>query len=427
MTKVLIVGNGGREHAMAWAASRSPRVDRVIVAPGNAGWPETVDIAIDDVAGIVSYCTENRIDLVMVGPEAALAAGVVDGLRAAGISAFGPTKAACELEWSKAAARQFCERHGIASPAYAVFTDAPAALEWVRTFGRPVVVKASGLAAGKGVIVPADASETEAGIATLLASFGEIVLEERLEGEEVSLMAFSDGSTVRTMPPAQDHKRIGEGDTGLNTGGMGAFAPTPICPPALVEQLTASILQPTIDALRAEGRPYVGVLYAGLMLTADGPKVLEFNCRFGDPETQVVLPLLDSDLVEIALACVNGHLDDVKVSWRPDTACAVVLAAANYPGTPITGTPIKGNIADHSTDTFVFHAGTVQEGSQVRTAGGRVLAVTAVAPDLTRARERAYKRAASITFEGRQMRRDIGWRALARTTGGYAASGVDID
>jgi phosphoribosylamine--glycine ligase/phosphoribosylaminoimidazole synthetase len=423
--KVLIVGSGGREHAMAWAAARSPLVTDVFCAPGNAGTPNPVAVAADDVEGITRFCLAEGIGLVLVGPEAALAAGLVDTLEHAGVRAFGPTKAACRLEWSKSYARQFCERHGIPSPRYAVFTEAAAAKRWLDEFGQPVVVKATGLAAGKGVIVPSTRSETEDAIDALLAA-GEIVLEERLDGEEVSLLAFCDGRTVVPMPPAQDHKRIGEGDTGPNTGGMGAYAPAPVCPPEMVDELMATMLQPTVDGLAAAGSPYRGVLYAGLMLTPAGPRLLEFNCRFGDPEAQALIPLLEADLVDIAMACTDVRLHETKVAWRSGAACCVVLAAPGYPAAPLVGGTVKG-LRGAAHDTYVFHAGTARAGHRFVTTGGRVLGVTGVGDSLAIARQRAYERAASITFEGRQLRRDIGWRAIARTTGGYAASGVDID
>ncbi len=418
--RVLVVGSGGREHAIATAL----RGAQVWGAPGNAGFENSVEIAVDDTESIVAFCQRDAIDLVIVGPEAALAAGLVDALSAAGVAAFGPTRSAAELEWSKVAARSFCERHRIASPAYATFTDRPTARAWFESYGHPVVVKASGLAAGKGVVIPANREETLAAIDTMN---GEFVLEERLEGEEVSLLAFSDGCTVVAMPPAQDHKRIGEGDTGLNTGGMGAYAPAPACPPELVKQLVADVLQPTIDGLRAEGRPYVGVLYAGLMLTADGPKVLEFNCRFGDPEAQALLPLLDTDLLDVVDACIAGRLDALEVRWRDGASCAVVLASAGYPGSVEPGVEITGLEAAEAAGSSVFHGATARRNGLVVTNGGRILTVVGTGPDVAAARVEAYEAAAAIAFEGRVMRRDIGWRALARTTGGYASSGVDID
>ncbi|MEP6658931.1 MAG: phosphoribosylamine--glycine ligase [Acidimicrobiales bacterium] len=424
--RVLVVGSGGREHALAWSARKSPLVEEVFTAPGNAGTPHAVGIAADDVSGLIDLCEHERIDLVLIGPEVSLAAGLVDALNVAGIAAFGPTRAAAELEWSKSFTRRFCERHAIPSPMFAAFTTAQPAIEWIDAFGRAVVVKAAGLAAGKGVIVPEGRTATVDAVRTLVAS-GEIVVEERLDGEEVSLMAFSDGRTVIAMPPAQDHKRIGEGDTGPNTGGMGAYAPTPACPSELVKQLVVDILQPTIDAMRAEGRPYVGVLYAGLMLTANGPKVLEFNCRFGDPEAQAILPLLQTDLIDVVDACLRGRLNHIDIVWRDEIACAVVAAAPGYPDSPAVGATIRGLSDEERPATLLFHGATRAQGTDVVTSGGRVLSCVGVATDLVDARARAYRLLNTIEFPGKQVRRDIGWRALARTTGGYVGAGVDID
>ena len=432
---VLVIGSGGREHAIAWAVARSPRSRRLVVAPGNPACPgERVALAVDDVEGIVRFAVDQGIGLVIVGPESSLAAGIVDALTAAGIAAFGPTLAAAELEWSKAYTRAFCDRHGIAGPRSTVVTSVAEAAGWLDATGLAVVAKADGLAAGKGVIIPDGRNATLGAVADLLggsvgAAGHRVVLEERLVGEEVSLLAFCDGRTLVAMPPAQDHKRLGEGDRGPNTGGMGAYAPAPCCPPELVDELVRTVLQPTVDAMAAEGRAYRGVLYAGLMLTAAGPRLLEFNCRFGDPETQVLLPLLDADLVDIALACVHGTLGDVPVAWHKQSAVTVVLAAPGYPASPTTGSLIHG-LDSVPADTFVFHAGTtVRHDGTLVTSGGRVLAVTALGDDLVDARQRAYDGVAAIGFEGRQVRRDIGWRAIARQAGegGYRAAGVDID
>ena len=431
---ILVVGGGGREHALAWAVARSPRCGTLLVAPGNAGTPgERVPVAADDVDGLVALAGRRRVDLVIVGPESALAAGLVDGLAAAGIAAFGPTKAAAQLESSKAFTRAFCERHGIAGPRFAVVDSVAAAGAWLDAQALEVaVVKADGLAAGKGVVVAADRAGTLAAVAAALGgAFGAaghvVVLEERLVGEEVSLLAFTDGTTVVAMPPAQDHKRVGEGDRGPNTGGMGAYAPAPACPPALAEELTASVLQRAVTAMAGEGTPFVGVLYAGMMLTARGPRLLEFNARFGDPETQVLLPLLADDIVDVVEACVRGRLAEVPVRWHPGAAVAVVLVAEGYPERPVTGALVHGLGA--ARDALVFHAGTERRHGAVVATGGRVLAVTGIGADVSEARQRAYEALAGITLAGGHHRRDIGWRALARTAaqGGYAASGVDID
>jgi phosphoribosylamine--glycine ligase/phosphoribosylaminoimidazole synthetase len=441
---VLVIGSGGREHALAWAASRSPLCGDLVVAPGNGGTPGRREaVQVDDPQAVCALAKRLRSDLVIVGPDAAIAAGVIDALTAAGIRAFGPTQAASQLEWSKVAARKFCERNSIASPLSASFdaTELDAAIAYVQTAGAPLVVKADGLAAGKGVVVASSAEETIAAIRDMLVggahgdAGNRVVLEEVLTGEEVSLLAFCDGTTVSVMPPAQDHKTIGEGDRGANTGGMGAYAPAPICPPALVAELAQSVLQKAVTASAAEGRPFVGVLYAGLMFTPTGPKVLEFNCRFGDPEAQVLLPLLETDLLEVVDACIDGRLADLAVQWNPGAACTVVLATPGYPAAPIIGGIITGEF-DEWAGTFaapvgrsvLFHAGTDRnEDGSLRTTGGRVFAATGVGATVAEARKHAYEEAATVGFEGAQMRRDIAWRALARTTGGYAASGVNID
>ncbi len=427
---ILVVGSGGREHAIAWKVAQSRLCTGLFVAPGNAGTPGTrVPLQATDVDGIVAFCQTESVELVIIGPETALEAGLADALSAAGVKAFGPTKAAAQLESSKAWARAFCERHGILGPRSASFDDAGAAQAWVADFGAPVVVKADGLAGGKGVIIPADGAETTTAITTLLAAHGRIVIEERLVGEEVSIFGITDGRTVFAMPSAQDHKRIGEGDKGPNTGGMGAYAPAPVCPPALTEQIRIDVLQRAVDGMAAEGTPFVGVLFAGIMLTADGPRVIEFNARFGDPETQALLPLMETDLVEVALACCVGRLAETPLRFSDDVAVTVVLAAPGYPAAPVTGTVITDSHGSLSTASGppVFHAGTELANGCVVTSGGRVMSVTGIGTNVTEARANAYSRAASIDFPGKQLRRDIAWRAIARTAGGYAESGVDID
>ena len=426
--KILVLGSGGREHAMARALQRDG--DTILVAPGNGGTPERREVDPCDPEQVLALCRAEKIDLVLIGPESALAAGVSDALREAGFKVFGPSRAAAQLETSKSHCRAFAARHGLPSPRNAVFSGPEAANEaktWADAQDFPVVVKADGLASGKGVVVPESKQERDEAIDRLTAN-GPILLEERLTGPEVSLLVFSDGQSVAAMPPAQDHKRIGEGDCGPNTGGMGAYAPTAICPPAMVTQVLETIILPTIAGLAAEGTPYVGVLYAGLMMTADGPKLIEYNCRFGDPEAQTLLPLLETDLREIALACVEGRLDGLSIRWRDEASCTVVLAARGYPAKPVTGDKIEGldRAAAHR-DVFIYHAGTAEADGAIVTSGGRVLNVTATGSDMEEARDRAYAAAREIRFDGCQFRRDIGWRELARTAGGYADSGVDID
>jgi phosphoribosylamine--glycine ligase/phosphoribosylaminoimidazole synthetase len=426
--RILVLGSGGREHAMASALQGAG--DTVIVAPGNGGTPERREVDPCNADQVVALCRAERIDLVLIGPESALAAGVSDALRAAGIKVFGPSRAAAQLETSKSHCRAFAARHGLPSPRNATFAGANAAKEakaWADGQNFPVVVKADGLASGKGVVVPENKTERDEAI-DRLAGAGPILLEERLAGPEASLLVFTDGQAVAAMPPAQDHKRIFEGDRGPNTGGMGAYAPTSICPPAMVEEVLQTIVRPTIAGLAAEGTPYVGVLYAGLMMTADGPKLIEYNCRFGDPEAQTLLPLLETPLRDIALACVEGRLGQLDIRWRDSAACTVVLATAGYPEKPQTGDKVEG-LAEAAArpQVTICHAGTAAQDDAIVTSGGRALNVTALGADLGEARQRAYEAVKDIKFNGAQFRRDIGWRELARTAGGYAASGVDID
>jgi phosphoribosylamine--glycine ligase len=414
--KVLIIGSGGREHALAWKVAQSARLTGLYIAPGNPGTAahgENIAVKVEDHAAIVQVCKDKEIDLVVVGPEAPLAAGLGDDLRAAGFKVFGPSKAAAEIEASKAFAKAFMLRHGIPTARYAAFTEFDAALAYLRSLKYPVVIKASGLAAGKGVIIPENAAEAESALRQVMLAheFGaagdEVVIEERLSGPEVSLIAFCDGNMARAMLPAQDHKRIFDGDQGPNTGGMGAYAPVPVCPPHMVAQLTGSILQPAVDGLRAEGRPFIGVLYAGLMLTADGPRVIEFNCRFGDPETQVVLPLLASDILDIFEACADGHLAAADLRWREGAAACVVLASGGYPGQYATGHTINGLDAV-AQNAFIFQAGTKLVDGKVATGGGRVLCVSGWGSDIGHALQAAYAAIKPISFEGMQYRKDIG-------------------
>ena len=397
--KVLVIGSGGREAAIAWACrTHGHHVDIHPALPAE-------------------FDEHSRPDLVIVGPEAALVAGAADRCAELHIPCFGPTASLAKLESSKGFTRMLAGRLGLPSPAYHLASNAEEAIAWWQQFGRPVVVKLDGLAAGKGVIVPEGPEATIAAIRELVEQ-GPIVLEERLSGPECSLMALCDGTVARPLPLAQDHKRIGEGDSGANTGGMGAYAPAPI--PYDPDDLTATFIQPVIDFLMQEGAPYIGVLYAGLMLTPDGPKLLEYNCRFGDPEAQTVLPLLTDDLAVLALACCNGELGDRRIQFQ-GAACTLVAAAAGYPAAAVTGAAI--DFGDETTEALLFHAGT--DGFQVT--GGRVLAVTGLGDTLATARGHAYDRMATIAFDGMQVRRDIGWRAIGAGLTSYAAAGVDID
>ncbi len=422
--RVLVIGAGGREHAIAWACSRH-------------GHDVALAGALPDDAGPTNF------DLVIPGPEAALVAGVADECARRGLACFGPTAELARLESSKGYTRTLVAELGIPSPGFARFDDADEAIAWWRTSGLDVVVKLDGLAAGKGVIVPEGDADTETAIRSLAAQ-GPIVLEERLHGPECSLLALCDGRTARALPIAQDHKRIGEGDTGPNTGGMGAYAPAPLRPgTGGADDLVAVFVQPVLDHLAAVGTPYVGVLYAGLMLTAEGPRLLEFNCRFGDPEAQAVLPLLASDLAEVALACTQGRLDDVELRIGPGAAVTVVAAAPGYPDAPVTGAPITlppdvltafarasgPESTTTPTEAIIFPAGMSTPssiGEPPRVTGGRVLAVTGLGPDLAAARAAAYDAMAGVRFEGMQVRRDIAWRSPGATLGSYAAAGVDI-
>lgn len=421
--RVLLIGGGGREHALAWKLSQSPQVDRLWVAPGNGGTgtlPKTTNVPVPagDREGLVSLAQAEAIDLTLVGPEAPLVAGVVDRFQAAGLRIFGPTQAAAQLEGSKAFAKQFMFDHGIPTGHAAIFDDFDEAMRYLRGLDDAPVVKASGLAAGKGVILPATKTETAAVVRSILLDgrFGKagetVLLEERLAGPELSVLAFCDGKTARVMPAAQDHKRLLDDDFGPNTGGMGAFAPSPLATPQLLAEVERTILQPTLNGMAAAGTPYVGVLYAGLMLTPQGPKVLEFNCRLGDPETQVILPLLASDLVEIVQACLDGRLDAVTPTWRDEAAVTVVMASRGYPDEYETGVPITHLDAAAELGCLVFQAGTqVWEDGRLLTAGGRVLSVTGLGPTLTAAAAQAYRGVEAIHFNGAQYRHDIGRKA----------------
>ncbi len=423
---VLVVGRGGREHALAWKLAQSPRVQRVWCAPGNGGTAlaggkiANVDLQESDFLGLIDFVRRSGVALTIVGPEAPLAAGIVDAFQAAMLRCFGPSQAAAQIEASKAFAKDFMARHGIPTARYAAFADFDAALAHLRQVDYPVVLKASGLAAGKGVILPASLAEAEAALRQIMVDreFGSagdhVVIEERLAGPEASVLAFSDGRTVALMPAAQDHKRVFDGDQGPNTGGMGAYAPAPLMTPALLDGVRRTVLQPTIDGLAAEGMPYVGVLYAGMMLTADGPKTLEFNCRLGDPETQVILPLLESDLVDMIEACLDGRLAGLEIRWRAGAAATVVAASEGYPGSYPKDREISGVAeAEMLPGVAVFHAGTrLGAGGRLLTDGGRVLAVTGAGDDLPAALGRAYAGIEPICFQGMHFRRDIGARAI---------------
>ena len=421
---VLIIGSGGREHAMAWKVAQSPRLPRLNMAPANAGTRtcgEKVALKPPYHAAVIHFCKERQINLVLVGPEAPLAAGLADSLSAAGIRCFGPRQAAAQIEASKVFAKNFMARHRIPTARFATFVNIDDALAYLEKVDYPIVIKASGLAAGKGVVLPVSIEEAKATLASMLIDqfFGEagneVVIEERLTGEEVSLMAFTDGKTIVPMLPAQDHKRLLDGDRGPNTGGMGAYAPAPIFTADLMDEAMETILKPAIRGLREEGNPFIGVLYAGLMLTLSGLRVLEFNCRFGDPETQAVLPLLETDLLDIAEACVDGKLADVNIRWKKGAAVCVVLASKGYPEKAETGKVVTFESLPQ--DVICFHAGTKTENGKVVTASGRVLGLTAWAESLELAVDRVYANMEKVRFDGMRFRRDIGKRTLSRTHG----------
>jgi len=436
--RVLVIGSGGREHALAWKLAPSPHVDEVLVAPGNGGTAEiatNVPVPATDIDGLARLARERTVDLTVIGPEAPLVAGLVDAFQAAGLRAFGPSAAAAQLESSKAFAKTFMVDCGIPTAPARIFDNYEAARTALAIHPGPIVVKASGLAAGKGVLVCDSQAEAQAALRQVMVerAFGAagdlVLLEERLVGEEVSLLAFTDGRTVVPMLPARDYKRALDGDRGLNTGGMGGYAPSPLLTPDLVRTITDRILQPTIDGMRERGTPYTGVLYAGLMLTEQGPMVLEYNARFGDPETQILLPLLETDLVDIIFACLEGRLAAQPIRWRTGATVGVVLTAGGYPDAYATNDPIEGLASTGAPDTVTFHAGTRREGNRVVTAGGRVLTVTSQGPTVEEARRRAYAAVDGIRFRGVAYRRDIARTApAAHPTPGsaYAAAGVDL-
>ena len=417
---ILVIGSGGREHALYWKLSESPQTEQIYAIPGNPGMGASAAIALDDHAAILRFVKEHEIGLVVVGPEVPLMNGLVDELEAAGIRAFGPRANAAEIEGSKSFAKNLMKKYGIPTARYEVFTAAEPARAYIRQEGVPIVVKADGLAAGKGVIVAMTEQEALDAVDAIMEdhSFGDagarVVIEEFMEGEEASLLAFTDGTTIRPMISAQDHKRAYDGDRGPNTGGMGTYAPAPVMTPEMTERAVEEILKPTIAAMAKEGRIYRGCLYLGLMVTADGPKVVEFNARFGDPETQVVLPLLDSDLVAIMCACADGTLADVPIRWKDGAAVCVVLASGGYPGHYEKGQEIHGLADAEAMGALVFHAGTAMKDGKLVTNGGRVLGVVGRGADISSAVDAAYAAATKISFKDAYYRKDIAHRALER-------------
>lgn len=423
---ILVIGGGGREHTLAWKLAQSPSATKLYAIPGNPGMAAVAEcvssISIEDNEAVVAFAEEHAIDLVVIGPEVPLTNGIVDAFEAAGILAFGPRKAAAELEGSKAFSKGLMKKYGIPTAKYEVFTDAEAAKDYVRQEGAPIVIKADGLAAGKGVIVAETCDEALAAVADIMedqefgAAGNRVVIEEFMEGEEASLLCFTDGETIVPMISSQDHKRAYDGDKGPNTGGMGTYAPAPVMTPAMIEATKEKILKPVIAAMKQEGRTYQGCLYAGLMITKDGPKVVEFNARFGDPETQVVLPLLKSDLVDIMVACAkgDGSLKDLDIAWSDGAAVCVVLASGGYPKSYQKGYEITGLDEAEKLGCHVFHAGTAERDGSVVTAGGRVLGVVAEAADVRTAVDKAYQGVNAITFKDKMFRHDIAHRALER-------------
>ena len=422
---ILVIGAGGREHALAWKAAQSPLAGTVFVAPGNAGTAlepglENVAISSDDIQGLLAFAQQNEIGLTIAGPEAPLVAGVVDAFTAAGLKCFGPTRNAAQLEGSKAFTKDFLARHNIPTGAYGNFTDVDEALAYLKQVGVPIVVKADGLAAGKGVIIAHDMATAEETVRDMLSgnSFGEaghrVVIEEFLSGEEASFIVMADGKHILPMASSQDHKAAEDGDAGPNTGGMGAYSPAPVVTPAMHDRIMDEVILPTVTGMAQEGLPYTGFLYAGVMNNSEGvPKVLEYNCRFGDPETQPIMLRMKSDLVAHCLAAIDGTLDTQEADWDQRASLGVVLAAGGYPGSYETGHVISG-IPDQTADSKVFHAGTAEQDGQVVTAGGRVLCATALGASVTEAQQRAYALVQQISWDGMYYRKDIGYRAIAR-------------
>lgn len=422
--QVLVIGGGGREHTLVWKLAQSKKVTKLYAAPGNPGMKdlaECVDLDIADLDGLADWAEKHAIDLTVVGPEAPLVAGIVDVFKARGLTIFGPSAKAAEIEGSKIFSKELMEKYGVPTAFFKVCDNLADARAFVEEKGAPIVIKADGLAAGKGVVVAMTKDEALAALDEMMGAhkFGSagnrVVIEEFMEGEEASLLAFTDGKTIVPMLAAQDHKRVNDGDQGPNTGGMGAYCPAPVMTDALKEKTVKEVLRPIVDALAKEGRPYSGCLYAGLMIKGDSVKVVEFNARFGDPETQVVLPLLKSDLAEIMVACANGTLTPDLVEWSDKAAVCVVMASGGYPASYKKGIPITGlKAANAMDDVVVFHAGTREEDGKILTNGGRVLGVTAVADDIPSAQQKAYDAVDKIRFDGAHYRQDIAWRALRR-------------
>ncbi|MDP2240308.1 MAG: phosphoribosylamine--glycine ligase [Burkholderiales bacterium] len=428
--KILVIGSGGREHALAWRLAQSPRVSRVFVAPGNAGTATevgVVNVAVTAIPELIDFARKEAIAITVVGPETPLAEGVVDAFQAAGLKIFGPTQRAAQLESSKDYAKSFMARHGIPTAAYATFSDAQLAHAYIDRQGAPIVIKADGLAAGKGVVVATDLAQAHAAVDMMLvdnkmgAAGARVVIEQFLDGEEASFIVLCDGRHALPLASSQDHKRLRDGDEGPNTGGMGAYSPAPVITPSMHARVMREVIQPAINGMEKDGVPYLGFLYAGLMIGKDGQiMVLEFNCRMGDPETQPIMMRLKSDLVMLIESAIRGELDRVEAEWDPRVALGVVLAARGYPDNPVKDDIIQGLTNDNCEDAHVFHAGTALKDKQVVTSGGRVLCVTALGHNVKTAQARAYEAAEGIRFEGMQLRRDIGHRAIEARGGAPA-------
>ncbi|MBQ8682581.1 MAG: phosphoribosylamine--glycine ligase [Selenomonadales bacterium] len=421
--QVLVIGGGGREHALAWKAAQSASVEKVYCVPGNPGIAqiaECVPMDISDNDALAAFAAENKIDLTIVGPEVPLANGIVDVFRAKGLAIFGPSQAAAQIEGSKSFAKDLMKKYGIPTAAFEVFTEAEAAKAYIVEQGAPIVIKADGLAAGKGVVVAMTLDEALEAVDMMMCdhAFGtagcQVVVEEFLTGEEASILTFCDGTTIVPMISSQDHKRAYDNDEGPNTGGMGTYAPAPVVTADVLARVQKEILEPTVAAMKAEGMPYTGCLYAGLMITEQGPKVIEFNARFGDPETQVVLPLLDSDMAEIMMACERGNLADIDIKWKDEAAVCVVMAAGGYPKSYHKGDIISGLDEAAEQGATVFHAGTAAKDGKIVTNGGRVLGVTAIGSDIQKAVDNAYRAVKTIHFDNVHYRNDIAYRAIAR-------------